>query len=79
MPQRNLDIAPIYFGEVRDYGLELIHEEKQKLRMTEWVKQYTTNRVVTYCTACLTGVRLGNANGVHLMELATGRLPFYSC
>ncbi|HWS41836.1 MAG TPA: hypothetical protein VN421_01980 [Pseudoflavonifractor sp.] len=71
MPQRNLDIAPVYFGEVRDHGLELIPEEVQKLRMEEWAKQYTTDRVVTYCPACLNGVRLGGANGVHLMELAT--------
>ncbi len=72
--QRNLDIAPVYFENVRDHGLELIPEEEQRLRMEEWVKQYTTNRVITYCTACLKGVRLGGANGVHLMELMTRQL-----
>lgn len=67
--QRNLDIAPKYFSQVRDHGLKLLSEEEQAVHMKEWVKQYTTEKVVTYCNACLRGVQIGGAKGVHLMEL----------
>lgn len=74
VPQRNLDIAPVYFGALRDYSMELMPPEEQQRRMVAWVCQYTTDRVAAYCPACLKGVRLGGANGVHLMELATSAI-----
>lgn len=72
--QRNIGIAPVYFTEVQARGLELIPPQEQAARMTEWAKQYTTDRVLTYCNACLKGVCMGGARGVHLMELLTARL-----
>lgn len=72
VPQRNLDIAPEYFGKLRDQEMELLPQEEQRCRMEEQARQYTTKRVVCYCPACLKGVRLGGADGIHLMELVTG-------
>lgn len=67
--QKNLDMAPEYFRKVRDFGVELIPKEEQMLRMKKWAEQYTTKRVAAYCNACLKGIQLGGAEGVHLMEL----------
>jgi len=67
----NLSIAPKYFGEVRDHGVHLLPKEEQEQRMVEWCRQYTTDRVAAYCNACLKGIRMGGANGVHLAELIT--------
>ena len=72
--KRNIGIAPVYFTEVRDHGVDLLPPEEQKRRMEEWAKQYTTERVLTYCNACLKGVQMGGAEGVHLMELLTANL-----
>lgn len=69
--QKNLDIAPKYFQDIAQTGLELIPPDEQKARMEAWVSQYTTERVATYCTACLKGTLLGGANAVHLLELLT--------
>lgn len=72
--KRNMDIAPDYFTEVQAHGLELIPQEEQLARMQEWVQQYKTERVVAYCNACLRGIKMGGANGIHLMELMTANL-----
>ena len=72
--KKNMEIAPVYFKEVQAHGLELLQEEEQKQRMEEWCSQYTTDRVVTYCTACLKGAQLGGVHAIHLMELLTARL-----
>ena len=42
--------------------------------MEEWVQQYQTERVVAYCNACVKGIVLGGARGVHLLQLATKEL-----
>ncbi len=70
--EKNMKIAPQYFIRVQNEGLELIPKEEQAARMQEWAKQYGTKRVVTYCTACLKGVLLGGAEGVHLLDLLMG-------
>lgn len=72
--KRNMDIAPAYFTQVQEHGLELIPQEEQLARMKEWVRQYKTERAVAYCSACVKGMRLGGANGIHLMELMTANL-----
>ncbi len=72
---RNLAIAPDYFGQVRDHGIELLPPEEQARRMVDWARRYETKRVATYCNACLRGVRMGGADGVHLLELAVQALP----
>lgn len=72
--KRNLDIAPTYFSDVQAHGLELLPEEQQRRRMEEWVQQYQTERVVAYCNACVKGIVLGGARGVHLLQLATKEL-----
>lgn len=72
--KRNMDIAPDYFTEVQEHGLELLPQEEQLARMQAWVQQYQTERAVAYCNACLRGMQMGGANGVHLMELMTANL-----
>ncbi len=72
--KRNKDMAPVYFGEVENHGLELIPQEQQVRRMKEWVSQYQTERAVAYCNACLRGMQMGGADGIHLMELMTANL-----
>ena len=67
----NLAIAPNYFGEIREKYAQPLPEEEQQARMREWAQQYTTERVAAYCNACLRGIRMGGARGVHLMELMT--------
>lgn len=68
---KNLAIAPKYFQNIADTALELLSPEEQKSRMEMWVRQYTTDRVVTYCNACLQGALLGGAKAVHLLQLLT--------
>ena len=72
--KRNISIAPEYFGRIRDHGLEIIEPEEQKYRMEKWVKQYTTQRIAAYCNACLKGIQMGGARGIHLMELMTSQM-----
>ena len=66
--------APKFFGEVAEKYATPLPPEEQQRRMREWVKQYETDRVVTYCNACLRGVKMGGANGVHLGALLASGL-----
>ena len=66
--------APVAFGEINRTGIIPVPEEEWEQRMQDHVSQYTTDRVVCYCNACLAGVKLGGANGVHILELAAARL-----
>lgn len=71
----NLELAPAFFTPIQQSYVEPLPPEEQKKRMQEWVRQYRTDRVVVYCNSCLAGVRLGGANGVHLLDLITRDLP----
>lgn len=69
---------PDYRGEeitVQDCYRAAHKPAVQKAQMSEWVKQYRTDRVVVYCNSCLKGVQLDGADGVHLLELITADLP----
>lgn len=66
--------APVAFGEINRTGIIPVPEEEWEQRMRDHVSQYTTDLVVCYCNACLAGVKLGGANGVHILELAAARL-----
>lgn len=72
--QANLSIAPEFFGQVQEQGLIPVPREEQPERMKEWCKQYTTEKVVTYCNACQKGVQMGGVEGFHLMELMVKNL-----
>lgn len=73
--ESNLKLAPKYFSKLQEEYIEVIPPEEQKERMTAWVSQYKTPRVVVYCNSCLKGVLLGGANGIHLLDLITRDLP----
>lgn len=49
-------------------------KEEQENRMKEHCSQFETEKVVCYCTGCLKGLKLGGANGVHLMDLVVDSL-----
>ena len=61
--------APVFFGEAAKAAAP-VPKEEQPQRMKDWVAQYTTDRAVGYCNACVSGMKLGGANALHLMELA---------
>lgn len=65
----NLQLAPKYFTRFQNEMVRVIPADQQKQEMEEWVKQYTTDRVVCYCNGCLAGLELGGANAVHLVDL----------
>lgn len=43
--------------------------EEQRRLMEENGKNYTTHRVICYCTGCMTGVEMGGHTPLHLMDL----------
>ncbi len=49
-------------------------EEEQKEKMIEHGKQYETEEVICYCTGCMEGVRMGNHEPVHLLDLILASL-----
>lgn len=73
-PARYGQYAPIRFVEKATDKFHPHTEEEQKQSMEAHCKQFGTNKVVCYCTACLEGLKMGGANGLHLMELLALRL-----
>ncbi len=71
----NLALAPKQYGRIQKEFIDVQPEDVQKAQMSEWVKQYRTDRVAVYCNSCLKGVQLGGADGVHLLDLITADLP----
>lgn len=66
--------APVrFFDNAKDKFIPLPPEEQER-RMQEHGKQFTTEKVVCYCTGCLHGLKLGGVNAVHLMDLISARL-----
>ena len=74
IPSGNLKIAPVYFNKLNDEFIEILPPEEQEKIMKEWVSQYQTDRVVVYCNNCLKGVKLGGADGLHLLDLMSENL-----
>lgn len=46
--------------------------EAEQALMREQVEQYTAPLTVCYCNRCVSGVKTGGGNAVHLLELAAG-------
>lgn len=69
--ESNLKLAPKYFTKLKNEYITVIPKDEQKAEMERWVSQYKTKRVVVYCNSCLTGVLLGGADGIHLLDLIT--------
>lgn len=66
--------APVrFFDHAKDKFIPLPPEEQER-QMQEHGKQFTTEKVVCYCTGCLHGLKLGGVNAVHLMDLISARL-----
>lgn len=63
----NQELAPKHFCEPG--AITPLEAEARKAYLTEYVKQYKTERVVTYCGACRMAMKQGGANVVHLLEL----------
>ena len=62
--------APEAFGEINRNHITPVPQDQWEQKMKEHAAQYETDRVACYCNACLKGVKLGGANGVHILELA---------
>ena len=67
----NLSIAPKTFGAIRDHELTLLPKEEQLSRMRSHAASLPDLRIAAYCNACVSGLKMGGANAVHLMELIT--------
>ena len=65
-------LAPRRFIQNADGRFQPCTKEVQTARMQEHCRQYVTEEVVCYCTACLEGLRIGGVKGVHLMDLVMG-------
>lgn len=66
---QNGEFAPIRFIEnARDKFIPHSKEDQEKI-MKEYCTQFTTDKVVCYCTACVQGVKLGGVKGIHLLDL----------
>lgn len=66
-------VAPGTFTKIKE-GLTIISEEKQKLQMNEWVKQYKTKRVAVYCNGCEKGIKIGGGYPIHIIDLLANGL-----
>lgn len=66
----NLKLAPNYFNNFKDHMSIKTNEEIKDI-MIKHVSNIKTNRVVCYCNACYVGLKLGNANTVHMIDLLT--------
>lgn len=71
---RYFQFAPVRFIENAGDKFIPVPAEEQERRMQEHGKQFTTEKVVCYCTGCLHGLRLGGIDAIHLMDLMTARL-----
>ena len=58
--------------ECGDKPLYELPPELQAAAMRDRVKAYNREWIVCDCTTCLTGVKMGGSNGVHLLELIFG-------
>lgn len=68
----NKHFAPNYFSKYEKDYVTIVEKDIGKEYMKDWCKQYTTDRIVAYCNSCLEGIKIGGANGVHLVELIAG-------
>ena len=69
MLQKNIDIAPNYFEGYMTPLLSLCPKEEQQKRLEAYCAQFQGKKVVCYCNSCLRGLKQGNADAVHLLEL----------
>lgn len=70
----NLDLAPQYYTRLQNDYIKVKTIEEQIQEMKKWVEQYKTERVVCYCNSCLKGLKLGNANAIHILDVITRNL-----
>ena len=61
--------APETFGKINREYITPVPKEEWEDRMKAHVSQYTTDRVVCYCNACLRGARMGGADAHHILSL----------
>ncbi len=66
-------LAPQTFHNLEKYRC-IKSKEQQILDMKKWNQQYLTESVLVYCNGCEKGIKLGNGNPVHMIELLTKEL-----
>ncbi len=67
-------LAPNTFKELNDDYIELLPPEIQERYMKDWVKQYTTKQVLVYCNGCEKGLKIGEIEPLHIIELLAENL-----
>ncbi len=73
--------APVRFIERAGEKFIPKTEPEKTEKMKKHARQFTTAKVVCYCTGCLEGLEIGGVNAVHLLDLVTANLqefPFPS-
>ncbi|MBR4455233.1 MAG: hypothetical protein IKS32_03310 [Solobacterium sp.] len=72
--EKNLMLAPRTFQKLKQEYIEIQPPEAVEKLMKQHSQQYRTARVCVYCNSCLKGVQIGEAEGVHLLDLITANL-----
>lgn len=72
LPQEKF--APNTFGEINRHYITPVPEEEWEDRMKAHAALIQTERVAGYCNACITGLKMGGADAVHILQLAVQNL-----
>lgn len=68
-PPRNLKLAPNRFVKNAN-GKFIPHSIKEREElMKKYCSKITTEKVIAYCHYCVSGLKLGKKQGIHLAEL----------
>lgn len=63
-----IELAPQTFQAIQK-DIHLLPQEKQIEKMKQWVQRYHHQKVVVYCNGCEKGIRLGQGECWHMVEL----------
>lgn len=64
-----VEVAPNTFRDIIKNHTNLLPFEEQTKRMKKWVSQYKTEQVLVYCNGCERGIKLGEGQPIHMIEL----------
>lgn len=68
LPQDCMKLAPNTFQNIQK-DIHLLSQNEQIEKMKQWVQRYHHQKVVVYCNGCEKGIRLGQGECWHMVEL----------
>lgn len=68
-PAIGMKLAPVFFGEKEAVATILESAEEKQAYLEAHCNQYTTEKIVGYCSSCVRGIKQAGYNGIHLMNL----------